>query len=335
MATRARKRGGNKGTAESRWLDAVKAGAIALKKRRALADLIAFLGEMLEEAQAPGAPVGDEARAALHNELGLAHMQAGQLEGAEAHFSQALVLAPHAVNAAFNKGGLLMARKKAKEALALFSQVTELDPAHVGAIYHAGLCHLMLEEPGWAERATACFRRTAELDPDSMGGNYWAGEMLLRQQDYAQARPYFARTAELQPDNDCALRGLAICRLRAGEFRESLNLCERLLDMGPESQVFAWQIKGDAHLGLGEPAEAARAHAWLARQDYDSREYVACRVRELATADPETAAAYSKGIAALLPDMEPLFRAILVPGAAGGPDSEESASRVGSEARLC
>ncbi len=247
-------------------------------------------------------------RAGLHNELGLARKNNGDPGRADEAFAAALAIEPGHINAAFNRGNLFLAQRRPGEALASFSLVLLQCPEHPGALHHAGLCRLALEQP---DEALACFERAALADPNSAGAHYWAGEVLLQAGSWQKALPYFEKSRALAPDFDCALRGLAICKLRAGAFRETVALCERLLSMDAGGQFVGLEIKGDAHLALDEAEQGAACHAAMVLIDFDAREYLPRRTRELRAENPALATAYVERLLEALPDMEPALRAVL------------------------
>ncbi|MEF2145101.1 MAG: tetratricopeptide repeat protein [Desulfovibrionaceae bacterium] len=247
-------------------------------------------------------------RVKAYNELGVSHLQLDEPGEAEKAFLSAIDFDPKAVNPRFNLANLALYARKYEAALEQYREVLALDPNHVGARYHSGLCLAMTDRP---DEALPCFEASAKAAPDAMGPHFWAGEVLLAGEGFEFALPYFLKAIEISPDHRESRRGVAICLFELGDYEQCIEQCDMLIISGGGAEYLAFQIKGDALVEMGEIEAAAFCHLELADMDFDARDYLVMRARELAKQHPEHVARYVGVIVNTIPELERAFSGIV------------------------
>jgi len=273
------------------------------KSRRDFAGLAAYLSESLASDDMPTAT-----QAKAYNELGLAELQLEKPAEAARAFHTAIERNPQSVNPRFNLANLALYARNYIRGLELFRKILEIDPAHAGALHHAGLCCAMQDR---FEEALPYFERSAEAAPGVMGPDFWAGECLVRLGNFERALPHFRRALEIMPDHTESIRGLAICLYETREYTEALTACDTLIAQGGGAEYLALRVKGDVLLALGQGEKAALCHLGMAELDFDAREYLHLRSRDLAEQGSDQAEIYAKTIADHLRGMDAEFLELL------------------------
>ncbi|WP_421899719.1 tetratricopeptide repeat protein [Maridesulfovibrio sp.] len=246
-------------------------------------------------------------QAKAYNELGLAHLQLDEPLEAEKSFLSAIERDPQALNPKFNLANLAMYAQRYEQAGELFHEILEMDPSHIGARFHAGLCLAMSDKP---DQALPYFESSAKAAPQAMGPNFWAAETLVAQKRFKEALPYFCKAAEITPDHRESQRGIAICLLETGQNEECVEQCDTLILSGQGAEYLAWQIKGDALIEMGEIEAAALSHLELADMDFDARDFLIIRAKELLKEYPHYVSRYAAVISDVIPELEPAFNGI-------------------------
>ena len=247
-------------------------------------------------------------QAKAYNELGLAHLQLDNPLEAEKSFISAIERSPQSVNPRFNKANLALYAQRFSTALEQYLELLEIAPEHVGAHYHAGLCFAMQEQ---TTEALEHFLFSVKREPNSMGPNFWTAELLLASKQFDEALQYFMKAAEIMPDHRESQRGIAICHFELEQYTECIAQCDLLILSGSGVEYLAHKLKGDALIQVGEVAEAAANHLELAFMDFDAREFLIMRAKELAQTHPEFVEEYTAVLRCGIPEMESAFDDLL------------------------
>jgi len=107
--------------------------------------------------------------AVAHMRLGTAWLQAGAAKKAEMALRRAVEIDPEYDEAWVNLGGIMLGSWDFSGCVEVNRQVTERNPELLLAHYNQGLGHLYLRE---AKEMIACFRRVLEIDPEHAAGQY-------------------------------------------------------------------------------------------------------------------------------------------------------------------
>lgn len=177
----------------------------------------------------------DDARA--HHELGVLYALHGQIREAEAQFRDALLADPGSGETRLALAELLRADERCKEALAVYSAVTQADPGQGAAWKGQVLCHsqlgawepamaaakvLISQFPGttlgrWASERLEKLKEYAtsgEVTPAQMDAE---GKALFAEKRYEAAAVWLAMALQSEPNADRAYR-LAMAQLGAQEL---------------------------------------------------------------------------------------------------------------------
>jgi tetratricopeptide (TPR) repeat protein len=125
----------------------------------------------------------------VHFYLARTHLKQGRLTEAETLIHSAWALDPHIPGLAYEMGILYQKMEKYGQALASFDAVIADNPAHVTALYHAGVCSFMLDQ---YRRAVDYFTRASELSESVRPtAAYYAGICHFRLSEFDRALPEF------------------------------------------------------------------------------------------------------------------------------------------------
>lgn len=270
-----------------------------LKEQQAYRELVDYLVEEISSGE-----ISLDLQAKAYNELGLAHLQLDDPTEAEKAFLSAIECSPKSINPKFNRANIALYAQQYALALELYREILRIDTEHVGARYHAGLCCAMT---GQQHEALSYFEASAKASSHSMGPNFWAGETLLAVKQFERALPYFLQAVAITPDHPESRRGVAICQFELGEYEDCIEQCNELITSGDGAEYLAFQIKGDALIEMGKIEAAAMCHLELAFLDFDARDYLVMRARELDKQHPEYAAEYVTFLLSSIPELDCAF----------------------------
>lgn len=162
---------------------------------------------------------------------------------------QAPAPAREATPAVFERAGAALSRGDLEAAERGFREVLKREPNSVAALGNLGVTYARMNREGEAIRV---YRQALKLAPNEPGLLLNLGLAHLKQEDYAAARPLFARVAGAAGATGQARQLLATCELFTGQPGRALELL-RGMERTPEVLF----LSGTAHLRLKE-AEAAR-----------------------------------------------------------------------------
>lgn len=212
---------------------------------------------------ATNSPGGGDVSALI--DRGNALEDAGDLEGAQRLYAQAIAQAPDSVCAHLNLGNALLALRRFPDAEASYQRALELDPAHYGANLNLGNVRLA---HGRAGEALAAYRAAARLRPDAPDA--WTGVGCALEETGAldDAVEAYREALRYDPNFAGAVGNLvnALVGLRRG--KEARELLEGVLRRDPGN------------------APARRRLAFLDR-DWGESEAAVAGLREVLAAAPD------------------------------------------------
>ena len=172
----------------------------------------------------------DDAIAALHADLGHAHLQRGHFNLASGSYRAALRLAPHLTSCWCSLGDVHLKTGRARDAIPLYLQALKLEPAHWGSragfvealivtrqypAAKAVLLELREERPqdgqtlfqlgkvcfalNETESAIRHFEQAIALNPDDADSRYWIGGVRHETGDIDAARAAYAVAEKIRP----------------------------------------------------------------------------------------------------------------------------------------
>lgn len=196
---------------------------------------------------------------------GVELLRAGELEGAEAKFLEALDRDSDLAGAHSALGGVYLELQKHEMAIAAARRLLELEPESSRGFRILYEAHRGLGNQAEADRALA---KLTELDRSGEVGAmvYNEGVAALRLGDRAMAKKRFRDALAVKPELGAALSALAILYMQEESWSEAAGLGERLLELDPGS-VKAKQLVYDAYSALDDTEKAAAAFEVLAAAD--------------------------------------------------------------------
>lgn len=239
-------------------------------------------------------------------DLGFVFNQLGRPDDSIAAYRKAVAAKPDVFESNLNLG-LMLARSGQPDAEQFLRAATKLTPtanANDGqARAWLSLAHLLA--PAKPEEAIEAYRQAAKLQPKDPESHLAAGQLLEKQNHFADAAGEYQQALAIDPSSADALTGLANFYTRAKRFSDAEDVLRKLLALHPDDVV--------GHLQLGRMLAAAgknddaiselQAAAKLAPKDKDVARDLAdlyaatgkfdlaeAQYRTLLAADPKNAA---------------------------------------------
>ncbi len=159
-----------------------------------------------------------------------------------------------------NSLGVCYARLgKYGDAAAQFAEILRQAPDDIMATYNQG--HTLLKQ-GEADQARRFFERCLELDPEHMFSLIRLGQMAEQSDDVEAARDYYTRARSVPGGEGVTHRHLARLELREGNLEQAREHLHQALVHNPKDAL-AMHLLAKMYLEQGEDAEIAET---LARQ---------------------------------------------------------------------
>ena len=192
-----------------------------------------------------------------HYNLGRLLAQKGQLGDAIAHYQKALELNPADAEAHNNLGATLFASGRADEAVAHYRKALEIQ-----SDYSDASCNLAnaLLSGGDLDGAIACYSACLALSPNQPEAQYNLASALFRTGRTDEAIAHFQKVLELRPQNADACANLGSAFLAKGRVRDAISQYRDALRISPDNVVaqsnLAWLLATAADPSLRNGSEA-------------------------------------------------------------------------------
>jgi tetratricopeptide (TPR) repeat protein len=192
-----------------------------------------------------------------HYNLGRLLAQKGQLGDAIAHYQKALELNPADAEAHNNLGATLFASGRADEAVAHYRKALEIQPDYSDA--SCNLANALLSG-GDLDGAIACYSACLALSPNQPEAQYNLASALFRTGRTDEAIAHFQKVLELRPQNADACANLGSAFLTKGRVRDAISQYRNALRIAPDNVVaesnLAWLLATAADPSLRNGSEA-------------------------------------------------------------------------------
>jgi protein O-mannosyl-transferase len=198
-------------------------GALTWRETRYYRDMGTFFQHNLD--------LNPEAWPAALN-LGVAHLNAGDLKQAEALFRKTLTLAPSNVRAMWNLASALRQQRRHEEALPLLDETLKLSPDLVRALSEKGRT---LGELGRCDEARPILERALSLEPGNLDVMNNLAICFLAAGDPDRAEPLLEKVLATQPSNAAAHANLGILLSRKGKMKEAVAHLKEALRLDPKN----------------------------------------------------------------------------------------------------
>ncbi len=203
----------------------------------------------------------------VHNNLGLALLDATRQQDAIEQFEHALRLKPEYPEAHFNLGRTLLEKDRVGEAIAHYQEAARLKPYLSEYRYHLGTAlarnHQFQEaidqfeqalrlfgdspaahnnlggvllESGRAQEAIEHYERALRLDPDFAAAHANLAKALRQVGRHREAIEHFAAVARLNPDSPGAHNDLGVALADAGRLTEAVDHFQAALRLEPDDR---------------------------------------------------------------------------------------------------
>jgi tetratricopeptide (TPR) repeat protein len=167
---------------------------------------------------------------ALHNNLGVAFYQLGQLDSAIASYATAIRLRPHYVTAYRNMATAYHAQKKYPQALKAIEYTLQQEPQEAENYSLQSLIYDALDQQ---QAAMSAAQHAIQLAPQRAQYHNNLGTLFFRQGRMDRAIEQFQEAIRLQPDKPEFFFNLANALTRQCRMEESLQLYEKALSIDP------------------------------------------------------------------------------------------------------
>lgn len=204
---------------------------------------------LLDAARAnPGSPL-------VHNDLGIACSELGEIEASLASFELAVQLDPSFHEAWNNAGNACLGLGRNSDSAAHFQKCLALDPGFAPALF--GLA-VATENLGKYEEAAALYRKAIAASPLYANSYLNLANLLFEQSQHAAARSVLMDSMANRGKSLEALCALAEVLIREGDFPGAGEALDAALDFKPRKKSF-WFNYTFVLEGLGRRGEAIRA----------------------------------------------------------------------------
>lgn len=154
---------------------------------------------------------------AVEVKRGLAAIQAGRLDVAEAHLRKAVALNPANVTAITNLAVVLVRTERVDEAIETLQAAAEVAPGDVLVAFNLGT---VLARVGRDQEAVAAYEQALAVDPNFTAAHFNLANALLRLGRRDEAAQHYGRVVALDPGN----------RAARGQFVQVVGGLERWLE---------------------------------------------------------------------------------------------------------
>jgi tetratricopeptide (TPR) repeat protein/serine/threonine protein kinase len=192
---------------------------------------------------------------AVHNNLGSALMDQGDLDEAIGCFQVAIKIDRNYAVSHHNLGGALKAKGKVDEAIACYKRAIDIDPTHADFHYNLGVAW---KERGKVDEAIACYKRAIKIDPREASYHYNLGVALAETVKVDEAIPYLREAIRLNPRHARAHGELGVALMIKDKVDEAIDWYKIAIDIDP-TDAFSHYNLGVALARQGKQMEAAKA----------------------------------------------------------------------------
>lgn len=192
-----------------------------------------------------------------YTNLGVAHLEKGEIDEAINNSRKALDLYPKYAEAHYNLGNALLKKGETDEALAQCNEAVALTPNDPDS--HVALGNALLAK-GHVDEAIEHYSRALQLYPDDSTAHYSLGKALLQKGDLSAARSHSEKAVEIDPQLAEAHIQLGNIALKENNDRAAISHYERALQTSPRSITalnnLAWLLASSSDLSLRNGAGA-------------------------------------------------------------------------------
>jgi Flp pilus assembly protein TadD len=187
-----------------------------------------------------------------HNNLAVALLQKGDVDGAVAHLHQALAIQPDYVEARNNLGKVLFQQGQLDEAVIQFQKALAIEPDYAEVHYNLGSAFY---QKGFVDEAITQYQEALAFQPDFAPVHNSLGNALFQKGRLDEAIIQFQKALADSPDFADAHNNLGAALLQKGRVDEAIAHFQKALALQP-GHAGARNNLGAALMQAGRMAEA-------------------------------------------------------------------------------
>ncbi len=176
----------------------------------------------------------------VNNTLADAYQKSGQLESAEAVFSELATINPQEAKYYYSKAlQMYDAAGRAEAALNPARKIVEINPKDEMSVYNLGLIYLKMER---YDEAVESFKQCLALKPDYAYAWFQIGLAYFNQKKYRDAVEPYKKYVELSPDDQYGWQSLGITYMNIAVsnkdpklFESALEPMQKAVELNPEN----------------------------------------------------------------------------------------------------
>lgn len=189
----------------------------------------------------------------VHNNLGTALLERGNVDAAIENFSRVLEIRPHSDRGLYNMALALRAQGKIEESAHYLARALQSNPSMAEAYNNLGIILITQKR---LEDAITLFKEALEIAPRMEQAHSNLGTALISQGRVDEALVHFLKAVELNPYKAKAYNNLGAVMDLQGRSEEALNYYHHALELSPTS-VLTYNNMGKTYMDLGNLDQAA------------------------------------------------------------------------------
>lgn len=189
----------------------------------------------------------------VHNNLGTALLERGNVDAAIENFSRVLEIRPHSDRGLYNMALALRAQGKIEESAHYLARALQSNPSMAEAYNNLGIILIAQKR---LEDAITLFKEALEIAPRMEQAHNNLGTALISQGRVDEALVHFLKAVELNPYKAKAYNNLGAVMDLQGRSEEALSYYQRALELSPTS-VLTYNNMGKTYMDLGNLDQAA------------------------------------------------------------------------------
>lgn len=189
----------------------------------------------------------------VHNNLGTALLERGNVDAAIENFSRVLEIRPHSDRGLYNMALALRAQGKIEESAHYLARALQSNPSMAEAYNNLGIILIAQKR---LEDAITLFKEALEIAPRMEQAHNNLGTALISQGRVDEALVHFLKAVEFNPYKAKSYNNLGAVMDLQGRSEEALSYYQRALELSPTS-VLTYNNMGKTYMDLGNLDQAA------------------------------------------------------------------------------
>ena len=187
-----------------------------------------------------------------HNNLAVALLQKGDVDGAIVHLREAVAIWPDYAQAQNNLGNALLQKGRLDEAIARYQKALAIQPDNIEVQNNLGIAFF---QKGLVDEAVAQYQQALAIEPDFAEAHNNLGNALYQKGRVDEAIIQFQKALAGKPDIADAHNNLGAALLQKGRVDEAIAQCQKALALQPGHAAARVNL-GAALMQAGRMAEA-------------------------------------------------------------------------------